>query len=438
MVRLAVLLALSATTAEGRAVETSTAVHHVQLENGLEVFIEVDRRSPQAGLAVAIDAGSADDPLGRLGLAHLTEHLAFRRTAHLGDLEIFERVERAGGRLNAYTAPDRTVYWAEGPASHLEEWLWIEAERLGSARPTEDDVKVEKKIVDRELSDRDGLFRRMWDIEHRALYPAGHRYHPRANERGQVRRMTPEDVEWFFAAHYAPDRATLAVVSPFEVERVEAWVRRHFGALPARGASPPEVQPPARSCPDAKIVVRSFLRNPRFHSRWSVGPELGADAFEVAVEYGRSRLRQALREADLHPKTWAHVEPIRTGFEIVLGARLPADERGADLDGLAAEAITALIEEEVDPAKIDAAKEKIRWRRIRGWRSPVERAQWLARMQQLGVRPDGWAQRLRAVEPGDVAQALAALEASTRVDTYHRYEKGAKKEDIDGERVCGE
>ena len=74
------------------------AANTVTLPNGLKVRIE---RQPRAvgvvGLAVAYEVGARHDPKGYAGMAHLVEHLAFRRTKHLQDGEPWTTLAALGG-----------------------------------------------------------------------------------------------------------------------------------------------------------------------------------------------------------------------------------------------------------------------------------------------------------------------------------------------------
>ena len=70
--------------------------HHV-LDNGLEVVIIPDHRSPVATHMVWYRNGSADDPQGQSGIAHFLEHLMFKGTAKHPQGEFSDIVTELGG-----------------------------------------------------------------------------------------------------------------------------------------------------------------------------------------------------------------------------------------------------------------------------------------------------------------------------------------------------
>ena len=59
---------------------TGPAVQHFTLANGLDVVVIPDKRSPVVTHMIWYRVGSADEELGKSGLAHFLEHLMFKGT----------------------------------------------------------------------------------------------------------------------------------------------------------------------------------------------------------------------------------------------------------------------------------------------------------------------------------------------------------------------
>jgi len=87
-----------------------------QLPNGLTVLLHETDTAPVAEFQLWARAGSADERDDERGLAHFHEHMLFKGTERRGLGEIAGEVEGAGGRINAYTSHDVTVYHATTPA----------------------------------------------------------------------------------------------------------------------------------------------------------------------------------------------------------------------------------------------------------------------------------------------------------------------------------
>ncbi len=64
----------------GRAALAGANISHFTLDNGLEVVVIPDHRTPVVTHMVWYKVGSADEDAGKTGLAHFLEHLMFKGT----------------------------------------------------------------------------------------------------------------------------------------------------------------------------------------------------------------------------------------------------------------------------------------------------------------------------------------------------------------------
>ena len=53
-----------------------------RLDNGLTVVVHEDHKAPVVAVSVWYHVGSADEPKGKTGFAHLFEHLMFSGSEH--------------------------------------------------------------------------------------------------------------------------------------------------------------------------------------------------------------------------------------------------------------------------------------------------------------------------------------------------------------------
>ncbi len=61
--------------------EHGPLIVHSHLDNGLEIVVIPDHRAPVVTHMVWYRNGSADDPIGKSGIAHFLDHLMFKGTA---------------------------------------------------------------------------------------------------------------------------------------------------------------------------------------------------------------------------------------------------------------------------------------------------------------------------------------------------------------------
>src|SRR5947208_482009 len=126
------------------------------LDNGLRVYLKPVKGAPVVTTMVAYKVGSADEDLDSTGLSHYLEHLMFKGTDKIMPGDIDRMTLRFGGRNNAYTSEDYTIYHFdfaadEGEAT-MRKVLGVEADRMRNLRiDTKHEFEQEKGAVISEL-----------------------------------------------------------------------------------------------------------------------------------------------------------------------------------------------------------------------------------------------------------------------------------------------
>ncbi len=253
-----------------------------ELSNGLFVTLSEDHTAPIVAVNLWYHVGSANEPPGRTGFAHLFEHMLFQGSADVEANEHFELVSRAGGTLNGSTWLERTNYFETLPSNQLELGLWLEANRMGKLLPamTQQKLDTQRDVVMNE---------RRWTMDNQPYgswmeklpalcFPEVHPFHH--SLMGSMEDLTAaslDDVRQFFATYYTPDNAVLSVAGDFDAAEAKRFVEKHFGAIPrgkAKPPLPPMSLPPVfgqwkrEVVPDEVALPRLFLafRSPVFGS----------------------------------------------------------------------------------------------------------------------------------------------------------------------------
>ena len=122
------------------------------LDNGLRVYLLPVKGSPIVTVMVAYKVGSGDEEKDQTGLSHYLEHLMFKGTDKLMPGDIDRATQRNGGRNNAYTTEDMTVYHFDFAADRWQIALDIEADRMRNIRiDAKHEFEQEKGAVIAEL-----------------------------------------------------------------------------------------------------------------------------------------------------------------------------------------------------------------------------------------------------------------------------------------------
>ncbi len=238
----AALLALTAPALAVEALKVTPPKLEVQshkLANGLQVLMYEDHSVPVASVEVWYHVGSKDERKGRSGFAHLFEHIMFKGSANLGPEEHKNYISSIGGRYNATTDFDRTLYYQIFPSNYLERVLWMEADRMRSLDVSEENFKSERDVVkeERRLRIDNPPFGRLFEVVLENTYKV-HPYHILPiGSMADLDAATLEDVRAFHSTYYVPDNATLVVAGDFDPGQVTQWAEKYFGSIP-KGSKP--------------------------------------------------------------------------------------------------------------------------------------------------------------------------------------------------------
>lgn len=212
-------------------------VQHWQLGNGLQVLLAPDPAVPVVAVHTWLRVGSAWEVPGHTGLAHLLEHLMFKSTK-TRPAGTFDRVlEQMGASANAATWLDWTYYHETVPPQHVVQVLELEADRLTQLDLTPLAFKSELAVVKNERrehvdNDADGL---LDEALHAEVY-GNHAYgHPIIGTAADLDSVTLLDVQTFYKAHYAPDRAVLVLAGDIDPGKLMPEIVRMYGHLAAAG-----------------------------------------------------------------------------------------------------------------------------------------------------------------------------------------------------------
>src|SRR5215813_3961874 len=107
----AVLLAAASLTTSAAVRPPKLQYDISTLPNGLTLVLSEDHSTPIVHMQVWYHVGSKNEKKGRTGFAHLFEHLMFKGSKNVEPEEYTSMIASLGGRSNAYTTDDETVFW---------------------------------------------------------------------------------------------------------------------------------------------------------------------------------------------------------------------------------------------------------------------------------------------------------------------------------------
>jgi insulysin len=260
----------------------------IRLDNGLEAQIVSDPGAKQSAAALSVESGSWNDPKEYPGMAHFLEHMLFMGTAaYPKEFEYMQFIADNGGLVNAYTAPDKTVYMfsinneAFGGAMDRFSHFFIDPLFSPSC------IGRELHAVDQEHSKN--IENDAWR-EYMILKETGNPGHPNsAFSTGNAKTLSgiPQSaLKKWYEANYSATKMHLAVLSPLPLEQLTQVVVNDFSKIPTRQKQPLPAYL-AMSSPAQKghiTYIKPIKDIKRLSLVWELDQTLANDNEKKAVE----------------------------------------------------------------------------------------------------------------------------------------------------------
>ncbi len=234
------------------------------LSNGLRVRLLANRAAPITSVYTFFKVGSRNEQPGITGISHLFEHMMFNGAKKYGPKQFDRVLESHGGRSNAYTTHDMTVYHEEVAAEALDKVFDLESDRMASLTIDEASLESEREVVKEERRLRvDNEPAGLLDEELGALMWKAHPYRwPVIGWMGDIENIRREDCERYFQTFYAPNNAALYVVGDFDPARALSQIRRCYGGIHPGPPVPPVVDSEPEQRGERRALVEHAAQAP--------------------------------------------------------------------------------------------------------------------------------------------------------------------------------
>ena len=258
------------------------------LPNGLTVVLYRRPEAPVFSFFTMVDAGSAQDPLHKTGLAHMMEHMAFKGTPDIGTTDYAkekvalqkveetyaayeaERVKRVGQDpqklkqlqeawqaaikdadqyviknrfgeiveshggvgLNAFTTYDETGYMYSLPSNQLELWAALESDRFKD--PVMREFYKERNVVmeERRMRTDSRPTGRLVEQFLGTAFMANPYHRPTIGYASDLQSFSATDAQQFFHHNYVPSNMVIGLVGDLDPTKAMPIVEEYFGQLP--------------------------------------------------------------------------------------------------------------------------------------------------------------------------------------------------------------
>lgn len=249
------------------------------LDNGLKVYMSVNKETPRIQTYIAVKVGSKNDPSETTGLAHYFEHLMFKGTEQFGTTDyaaekpmldqiealfeqyrsteneaqrqaIYHRIDSISYEAskiaipneydklmsligakgtNAWTSNDETVYVEDIPSNQIDNWARIQADRFRNNVIRGFHTELETIYEEKNMSlTQDN--RKMFETLLATLYP-NHPYGKQTTLGSQDHLKNPSitNVKKYHDEYYVPNNIAICVSGDFDPDEMVAAIEKYFG-----------------------------------------------------------------------------------------------------------------------------------------------------------------------------------------------------------------
>ena len=250
------------------------------LDNGLTVYLSVNKEKPRIQTYIAVRTGSKNDPAETTGLAHYLEHLMFKGTSKFGvtdaaaekpylddiqqryeeyrlitDPELrkqkyheidsvsqiaaqyfipneYDKLMSAIGAegTNAYTSNDVTCYTENIPSNEVENWAKIQGDRFQNMVIRGFHTELEAVYEEYNIGIAQDQ-RKLWESISKMLCPT-HPYGTQTTIGTQEHLKNPSitNIKNYFNKWYRPNNVAICMAGDFEPDEVIAIIDKYFGS----------------------------------------------------------------------------------------------------------------------------------------------------------------------------------------------------------------
>ncbi|MGI6679902.1 MAG: M16 family metallopeptidase [Bdellovibrionota bacterium] len=250
------------------------------LKNGLTIIMYKRGHAPVFSGIVSVRVGGSDEKVGKTGISHFFEHLAFKGTKTIGtknyrkekkllskleklsketkggnvftkaqkvkwdnihkeliklwDSEAFskEYEKKGASNFNASTDKDITRYYVSFPKSEFEFWAQSEVDRILNPVPRQFYQERDVILEERKMRFENSPQGKMYENFLRVMFLTHPYRNPVIGYESDIKNLTASDIEEFHKKYYVPSNMVVAVVGDIDVEKDFQILEKYFSKIP--------------------------------------------------------------------------------------------------------------------------------------------------------------------------------------------------------------
>ena len=319
------------------------------LDNGLKVYLTVNKETPRIQTYIAVRVGGKNDPAETTGLAHYFEHLMFKGTTHFGttnyeaEKPMLDEIERlfevyrtttdeaqrkaiyhqidsvsyeasklaipneydklmasiGATGTNAYTWFDQTVYVEDIPSNEIDRWAQIQADRFQNAVIRGFHTELETVYEEKNMyltQDSQKLLEAILS----ALYPD----YPYGTQtvlgtQDDLKNPSITNIKNYYKTWYVPNNIAICMSGDLDPDKTIATIQKYFGEMKPNENLPARPEPKANpiKAPVEKEVIGLDAENVAI--AWRIPTDIKSDNLLTLLSQVMSNGKAGLLDVDL-------------------------------------------------------------------------------------------------------------------------------------------
>jgi len=223
-------------------------IKRMQLSNGAVLLVSEQHQLPMVTTAIAFDAGSRRDPVGKEGLAALTAESLTEGSKSLSAAEFNEKVDFMGSSVGIGASRDFATATFTSLTKYREVTLHMLAQLLQEPGLRDADIlrKQAEQIAAIKSAEEEPSYTANVAFT-KMLFGYTPYGHPTSGSTDAVSKLRPDDIREFYHQHYKLGGAIIAVAGDVTAEEIKGALEKELSGL--QGTVAPQTAPSAPVVP---------------------------------------------------------------------------------------------------------------------------------------------------------------------------------------------
>jgi len=216
------------------------------LNNGLRILTEEIPSLRSVAIGILIGAGSGSETPNESGISHFIEHMAFKGTKKRSAFHIAHALDSVGGKINAYTGKESTMFYAVVLDKHIDTAIDVLCDIVLNSVFDPEAMELEKNVVLEEIKmyqdAPDELIHDFFIEKILHGHPLGK---PIIGLKKSVKEIKREDIILYQEKWYSPQNTIISLAGAIPkdvVKKVEARLGSWKGKRRAKPKFPLEIK----------------------------------------------------------------------------------------------------------------------------------------------------------------------------------------------------